>query len=77
MVMRSKKDMFLRIDCATIPEKKKMAIGVRGMKLEDGDELREIYILPEGENMSVEVKGKEVALHRLHVANRDTKGVKK
>lgn len=77
MVMRSKKDMFLRIDCATIPEKKKMAIGVRGMKLNDGDELREIYILPEGENMSVEVKGKEVALHRLHVANRDTKGVKK
>ena len=77
MIMRSKKDMFLRIDCATIPEKKKMAIGVRGMKLDDGDELREIYILPEGENMSVEVKEKEVALHRLHVANRDTKGVKK
>ncbi len=77
MVMRSAKDVFLRIDCTQIPEKKKSAVGVRGMKLEKEDYLKEIHILEDGQAMSVEVKGKEVALNRLHIGNRDTKGVKK
>ena len=77
LVMATKKDMFLRIDCAQIPQKKKCAVGVRGMKLAAGDELKSIHVLHEGEEKEVEVKGKPVALHRLHVGNRDTKGVKK
>ncbi len=77
IVMRSKKDVFLRIACEPIPEKKKAAAGVRGMKLDPGDELQEVYFLSEGADMTAEVKGKEVALNRLHIGNRDTKGVKK
>lgn len=77
MVMRSAKEMFLRIDCAAIPEKKKTAVGVRGIKLDEKDLLKEIYILGDGDNFAVEVKGKEVVLNRLHIGNRDTKGVKK
>lgn len=77
LVMATKKDMFLRIDCAQIPQKKKGAVGVRGMKLAAEDELKSIHVLHEGEEKEVEVKGKPVALHRLHVGNRDTKGVKK
>ena len=77
LVMHSKKDIFLRIDCMTIPEKKKMAVGVRGMKLDKGDELKDIYILKDGENEELDVKGKKVSLNRLHIGNRDTKGVKK
>ena len=77
LVMATKKDMFLRIDCAQIRQKKKGAVGVRGMKLAAGDELKSIHVLHEGEEKEVEVKGKLVALHRLHVGNRDTKGVKK
>ena len=77
LAMATKKDMFLRIDCAQIPQKKKGAVGVRGMKLAAGDELKSIHVLHEGEEKEVEVKGKPVALHRLHVGNRDTKGVKK
>jgi len=77
LVMATKKDMFLRIDWAQIPQKKKGAVGVRGMKLAAGDELKSIHVLHEGEEKEVEVKGKPVALHRLHVGNRDTKGVKK
>lgn len=77
LVMATKKDMFLRIDCAQIPQKKKGAVGVRGMKLAAGDELKSIHVLHEGEEKEVEVKGKPVVLHRLHVGNRDTKGVKK
>ena len=77
LVMQSEKDFFLRIDISSIPEKKKGAVGVRGMKLAAGDELKSIHVLHEGEEKEVEVKGKPVALHRLHVGNRDTKGVKK
>ena len=66
LVMATKKDMFLRIDCAQIPQKKKGAVGVRGMKLAAGDELKSIHVLHEGEEKEVEVKGKPVALHRLH-----------
>ena len=47
------------------------------MKLDKNDELKHIYVLGDGENEMVEVKGKEFALNRLHIGNRDTKGVKK
>ncbi|MCI6241874.1 MAG: DNA topoisomerase 4 subunit A [Lachnospiraceae bacterium] len=77
IIMESKKDMFLRIDSAQIPQKKKGAVGVRGMRLNAEDELKAVYVLHDGENKEIEVKGKQVALNRLHVGNRDTKGVKK
>jgi len=77
VVMQSKKDMFLRIEGDTVPEKKKTAVGVRGMKLAKGDELTDIYVLADGENIDVKVKDKTVSIGRLHVASRDTKGVKK
>jgi DNA gyrase subunit A len=77
LVMCSKKDLFLRIDCEQIPQKKKTAVGVRGMKLGAEDELKAIYVMREGESPEVEVKGKMISLNRLHIGNRDTKGVKK
>ena len=77
LVMRSARDYFLRIELASVPQKKKSAIGVRGMKLEDGDGLTEVYRLGEGDAPKVEVKGKEVSLNRLRIAGRDTKGVRK
>jgi len=76
-VMQSKKDMFLRVSVADIPEKKKGAVGVRGMKLAKGDELVAIHVLKDGENIDVKVGGKDIALNRLHIGSRDTKGVKK
>jgi len=77
MVMQSEKDYFLRIDTEAIPQKKKGAIGVRGIRLGDGDALCAIYILSQGENISVKIKEKEIVLNRLHIGKRDTKGVKK
>jgi DNA gyrase subunit A len=47
------------------------------MKLAAGDELKAIYVLQDGETREVEVKGKKISLNRLHIGNRDTKGVKK
>ena len=77
LVMQSEKDFFLRIDISSIPEKKKGAVGVRGMKLGAGDALTAIYLLNEEDSVNVEVKGKEVALNRLRTAGRDTKGTKR
>ncbi|MCR5640018.1 MAG: DNA topoisomerase 4 subunit A [Lachnospiraceae bacterium] len=77
VVMQSEDGLFLRIDGITIPEKKKAAVGVRGIRLGAKDSLKAIYILAEGDNRSVKVKGKEVVLNRLHIGNRDTKGVKR
>lgn len=77
LVMQSEKDMFLRIEAGSIPEKKKGAVGVRGMKLSDGDRLESVYLLKEGDNVNITVKDKEIALNRLHIGNRDTKGVKR
>lgn len=77
LVMQSEKDMFLRIEAGSIPEKKKGAVGVRGMKLSDGDRLAAVYLLKEGDNVNITVKDKEITLNRLHIGNRDTKGVKR
>ena len=77
LVMQSERDMFLRIEVGKISEQKKIAAGVRGMKLDKSDSLTNIYLLPPGNNQEVEVKGKKYDLNRLHIGNRDTKGVKK
>ncbi len=77
LVMQSEKGYFLRIDAANIPEKKKMAVGVRGMRLDAKDSMAGIYVLRPGENDVIQVKGKDVYLNRLHIGSRDTKGVKK
>ncbi len=77
VVMQSKNNYFLRIDAMSIPEKKKGAIGVRGIKLAKDDELVKVHFITDGKNKSVTVKGKKIQLNRLHIGNRDTKGVKK
>ena len=64
-------------DVIFCPEKKKGAVGVRGMKLNAGDALSNIYVLDGESEETVEVKGKEVVLNRLRVGNRDTKGTKR
>ena len=77
LVMQSGKDMFLRIEVSAISEQKKVATGIRGMKLDAKDELTAIYLLAPGVNYEVEVKGKKYDLNQLHIGNRDTKGTKK
>ena len=76
IVMQSEKNMFLRIEALSVPEKKKGAVGVRGMKLTAGDYLTAVHVLENGENQTIEVNGKELALNRLRIGNRDTKGTK-
>ncbi len=76
IVMQTEKNMFLRFFVSDVPEKKKSALGVRGMKIDTKDKLKEVYILKQEEKI-ITIKEKEIALHRLRIANRDGKGVKK
>ncbi len=76
IVLHTKQDVFLRFLAEEIPEKKKGAVGVRGMKLGTKDELTAIYILQEGDAQVVDIGKKEVHLNRLKIAKRDTKGSK-
>lgn len=76
IVMQTEKNMFLRFLSSDVPEKKKGAIGVRGMKIDEKDRLAAVYLLGQ-EEKTIKVKEKEIALHRLRMANRDGKGVKK
>ncbi len=77
LVMQSETNYFLRIAAADIPEKKKGAIGVRGMRLSKEERLAGAWILNGENNPVTEVQGKEVVLNRLRIGNRDTKGVKR
>ncbi len=78
IIMQSEKGMFLRIEASAIPEKKKMAVGVRGMRLAENDRLTHIYLLGrEEEQTKADYEPAEVVLNRLRVGSRDTKGVKR
>lgn len=76
LVLQSKKSMFLRLEAAGVPEKKKGAVGVRGMKLSGEDELESAYLMLPGESLKIVLKDKELELNRLRIGSRDTKGVK-
>ncbi len=76
VVLQTEKGMFLRFSLQEIPEKKKGAVGVRGIKLNDGDAVTDVYVLDAGDNMVIEYKGREVELRKIKTAKRDTKGTK-
>lgn len=76
VVLQTENGVFLRFSLKEIPEKKKGAVGVRGIKLAAGDYITHVYVLDAGDNMVIDYKGKEVALRKLKTAKRDTKGTK-
>ncbi|RGT71923.1 DNA gyrase/topoisomerase IV subunit A [Mediterraneibacter massiliensis] len=76
LVLQTKGGYFLRFMAAEVPEKKKGAVGVRGIKLQKKDELEQIYLFEEGTEAKALYKEKEVALNRLRLAKRDGTGTK-
>ncbi|MBC5688036.1 DNA topoisomerase 4 subunit A [Mediterraneibacter sp. NSJ-55] len=76
IVMQTKGGYFLRFPAGEVPEKKKGAVGVRGMKLQKKDELEQVYVLEEGTEVKAVYKEKEIALNRLRIAKRDGTGTK-
>ncbi len=79
MVFQSVGGFFLKFSLEEIPEKKKGAIGVRGMKLGENDTIEAVYYAypeGEGENETISYKSRNLDLHKLKSGKRDTKGTK-
>ena len=77
IVLQTTNGYFLRFASTEVPEKKKGAVGVRGIKLQKKDELEQVYLLEEGVEQKVLYKEKEVTLNRLKLARRDGIGTKR
>ena len=76
VVLQTAKGMFLRFPLREIPEKKKGAVGVRGIKLDKDDYVTHVYVLDAGDNMEVDFKGKVVELRKIKTTKRDGRGTK-
>ncbi len=76
LIIQSKDGYFLRFDTDEIAELKKTAIGVRGIRLGEGDFIETVnYCLPNSDG-SILYKGKQVPISKIKLNKRDTKGTK-
>ena len=76
VVLQTAGGFFLKFPLEEIPEKKKSAVGVRGIKLSADDKLDEVYLIPDNADITIDYKGKEISLKKLKMAKRDAKGTK-
>jgi len=77
IVLRTKAGYFLKFPIGEIPEKKKGAVGVRGMKLGEKDVVENVYYTQNTVETIIEYKGKDISLNHLKTGSRDSKGTKK
>ena len=76
IILQSAEGYFLRFSVEEIPEKKKGAIGVRGMKLGVKDSVEAVYYTQNAVEQTIEYGGRQLELGRLKPGHRDSKGVK-
>ena len=76
VALRTKKGIFLRFDISEVPEKKKTALGVRGIKLSVDDAVEEVYLLDKNGETIITYNDKSISLNNLKLGHRDTKGTK-
>ena len=76
VILRSNEGYFLRFYIDSVPEKKKIAVGVRGMRLSRNDYIRDVYYLEDMEEKVIEHNSRQLNLGHLKVTGRDTKGTK-
>lgn len=76
MIFASRNGYYLRFPVSEIPLKKKTAVGVRGMKLADGDQIANVYWLEKDSDIEVTIGERTLHLNRLRISTRDGKGTK-
>jgi len=76
VILQTANGMFIKFSLSEVPEKKKGAVGVRGMKLDKDDYVTDVYVVDAGDNTTVEFKGKKVEFRKLKTTKRDGKGTK-
>ena len=78
IIMQSEEGYFLRFPLEEVTRKKKGAIGIRGMKLQEQDHVKHIYLtgVKEEDTPSIIYKEKELVFSKIRLMGRDGKGVK-
>ncbi|HKM03715.1 MAG TPA: DNA topoisomerase (ATP-hydrolyzing) [Lachnospiraceae bacterium] len=76
IVLQTTDGFFLRFPIEEIPEKKKGAVGVRGMKLVGTDQVEEVYFTQNAMEQTIIFKGKSIELNKIKLGKRDSKGIK-
>ncbi|MBR5376948.1 MAG: DNA topoisomerase, partial [Lachnospiraceae bacterium] len=76
VLLQSNAGFFLRFSLEEIPEKKKNAIGVRGMKLSDDDSLDAVYYMNYADERTIEYHDRQMPLTHVKLTKRDGKGTK-
>ena len=76
VALRTRKGVFLRFDIGEVPEKKKTALGVRGIQLSGDDIVEEVYLLNKNSETIITYNEKSISLNKLKLGHRDTKGTK-
>ncbi len=75
IVLQTKENIFLRFYLEEIPEKKKTAVGVRGIQLKERDFIIEVYLM-EVEQKEIFAIVKAVLIDRIKLTQKDTKGMR-
>ena len=76
IVLKTNDGYFLRFPIEEIPEKKKAAVGVRGMKLGAKDFVDEVFYTQNAVEQNYDYNGKILALNSIKLGKRDSKGTK-
>ncbi|MGI6021006.1 MAG: DNA gyrase/topoisomerase IV subunit A [Lachnospiraceae bacterium] len=75
--LKSEQGFIIKFAKNEIPEQKKTAFGVRGMKLEGNDRVSEAYLIEGGSDFVLQSEEKKIFLNRLKTSKRGGKGTKK
>ncbi|MDO4519835.1 MAG: DNA topoisomerase (ATP-hydrolyzing) [Eubacteriales bacterium] len=76
IVLQTQGGYFLRFNKQEVSIMKKTAVGVRGMKLAEGDVLEHAYLIAARNECVIEYHDKPYCLNKVKLAKRDTKGTK-
>ena len=76
VVLQTKEGYFLKFAADEVAEKKKAAVGVRGIKLKKNDELEQVYLIEEGQESTIRYGERDLYLNRLKLAKRGGMGTK-
>ena len=76
VVLQMENGYFLKFMLEEIPEKKKSAVGVRGMKVDDSDNVDEVYIIPEEADVSIQYRDKDRKSNSAYIENAAYNNVK-
>lgn len=76
IILQTANGFFLRFPVEEISIMKKNAVGVRGIRLNEGDYIENVYYTCSTDNQSITYKNKNIELNKIKLGKRDAKGTK-